>query len=184
MLLYMQLSVQVLNVHVVNAKIVSRSYGVDAVEDAFRPSRSRKRTNRDVGIRKNAVDGVRYRRSHALGVLQRCIAIERHLHFSEVSIARATHAHAINIEHAVNVGHSSYDLAANAGGSRVEQRVDRLPRQPGAHINNDTCDSQSSQRISHSQPGNAHAMADPHQGESDYDDTARPNICGEVQGVG
>src|SRR5436305_4427166 len=116
-------------------------------------------------------------------MLQGCVTIQSHLHFGEIPITSTANAHTIDIENSRNGFNLADNLTSHASGSRIQQSVDGLPRQPRTYIHNHTRDSQSREWIGNSQPRNLEPRANPYQRKTDHDDATRPNVCREMERV-
>src|SRR5262249_36358036 len=129
-LLHMQTSGKILDTHVMDAEVVARSHSANTVENIFMPGFARDGVDDYIAIGKDVVNRVRDLRHRLSGTLEGDVASQAHGQVGKVAVAGASNADPLDFDHAADLEHRIDDARAVAGGRGVEQRVDRLPRQP------------------------------------------------------
>src|SRR5450432_1982295 len=158
--------------------------GANAIENIFCQRRAGDGMDDDIGIGQNVVDGPGDFIGDLTGALEGDVAGEADGNVGEVAVAGAANADAVDFEKSIHVAHGVDDAGAGPGGSGVEKGVDGFARQPGADEYDYAGHKERGDGVGVEKPGDAELSADQHQRQSESNNSARPDVGGEVQGVG
>src|SRR6202142_22787 len=129
-----QVALEILHADVVNIEIVAGSNGANAIENVFCTQGAGNGVHDDVGIGQDIMHGVGDGFRHLLGALESYVAGDTYRKISEVTIAGAANAHAVDFKQTIDGGNRGDNLVAYAGRGGVEQGVNRLAGQAPADV--------------------------------------------------
>jgi hypothetical protein len=140
MLFHMQGAIEVLDADIMDVQVVASGDGADAVENIFGERGPWDRTDYDIGVRKDAVDGAGDFVGDLAGTLEGDAACEADGDVGKVAVAGAANADTVHFEQAIHAPHSVDDTAAGSGGSGVEESVNSLTGEARADEDDDAGD--------------------------------------------
>src|SRR5579864_353132 len=183
-LLHVNLTRDVLHTDVVDVQVVASGNGANAIENIFRTLGARQRLHGDVSIGKDAVNGF------SRGCHQLARALKGHGtrqadgKVGEVAIAGAANPDAIDFKHSIDARDRIDDLGAHPCGGGVEQGIDGSAGQTPAYGNHESGNEKCRDGVGVAKPSDLARMPYLHQHQSKDNHAARPDIGGEVQGIG
>jgi hypothetical protein len=183
-LLNMQSSGKILHADVMNIEVVPRGHGSNAVKDVFRTLRARQRLDRDISVGKDVVNSGRHGFHQLLGTLEGDGAVKADRQVGEITVAGLTDAHPPDFKYSIHAGNGVGDLREHSGRSRVEQRVDRAPRQTPTDGNDDAADEQSGNGIGTAESLQMIDAPQQNEDKAEHNHARGPDVSRKMQRVG
>src|SRR5215471_4541 len=121
-------SCQILHADIVHAEVVTRSHSPYAIENVLVAGFPRHRVDHHITVREDGVHSVSDLADHLIRPLECNVARQAHRQVGEVAVAGPANTHSLHFNYAVDLQYGIDDAIAVAGRSRVEKRVNRLPR--------------------------------------------------------
>ncbi len=101
----------------------------------------------------------------------------------EVAVARAAHAHAVHVEHALHARNGPGNFLLQAFRRGVQERVQRAAAELRTHPQNHRRDRQRGERVGVDQPRQIPDLPGPHQADTGDDDKGAPHVGREMERV-